>query len=236
LFSLRWSLLCNPLLCPSPLIPLPAEAETLEKLWKRHETEYSLQELDITTFFQTLAKSCPGRELGWTQEAWVINELLHLARNNPDKPIGKDGEALTVDSVGEDMIPELPARDSKYTEDTRRFLLQFLKDNCPRLKPLLEIALDCTKRCERASVWTSFPGSQYLTYYTLKLAKVPTQLFASALERTGRDELVDRFNSLEPNDCMFMVCTYGMGGQGLNFQFGSHIVLQLEMPVNLAQD
>lgn len=162
-----------------------------------------------------------------------MNELLHLAANNPDIVSFEDGKDSPI---GKQMIPELPPRDSRYTDNTRATILKIVTDSSPKVASMLRATLDCIKREEKFSVWTSFPGTQYLVYLTLLMANVPAKQFDSHLDRSGRDAMVDEFNSIGSSGAKAIVFTYVLGGQGLNLQFGSHIIFQFDPPSNTAQD
>lgn len=206
----------------------------MKELWYLHKTEYSFQEMEMVDFLDNLEKSCPF-SLGWTPEAWVMNQLLLLAQANTLPMIDCHTEA-TGEPMGRHMFPTLPDPQAKFTDVVRTQLLLTIKENSPRLESVILIAFSCLRRGEKASFWAQFPSTQRIIHYVLKLCKLDSRLFDAKLSRPDRDSLVDSFNSSASKSCQFLPCSYEVGGQGLNLQKGSHIMVQVDPPVNMAQD
>jgi Helicase conserved C-terminal domain len=206
----------------------------LTELWYKHKTEYSFQELVMIDFLDALEKTCP-HTLGWTPEAWVMNELLLLAQANTlGMPDGNNKP--TGDPMGRVMFPTLPDRNAKFDWNVHGQLLLIIKEHSPRLESVIFLAFGCLRRGEKASFWAQFPSTQRIIHYVLKLCRMHSETFEARLTRPDRDALVNKFNSPKVHLAQFLTCSYEVGGQGLNLQKGSHVMVQVDPPINMAQD
>ena len=108
-------------------------------------------------------------------------------------------------------------------EDKPALLATMLK-GAPKLRPLMRNIGETTcPNKQKAIIWTLFPATQLQMIGALQLAGISVGYIHSEMTMEERDQVRDAFNN-DPDSCMVLILTYGLGMFGLNLQKCSPVV------------
>lgn len=146
------------------------------------------------------------------------------------------GSMVTKDSVYEfDRRVPYSQSPSSIKATTK---LELLLRGSPKLRALLPIVTEqVIVHRERAIIWCAFPATQVFVCAALREAQIDARIHvgtAISIELLKKDgwhateireemqaehgsDLIETFNS-KPDECMVLVCLYGVGASGLNLQ------------------
>jgi hypothetical protein len=155
----------------------------------------------------------------------LLLRMLKQIRKHTDKgPEGKD--VCGADIITKEPDPDTPAG--------RFAMLGVFLDWSARLRYLFCLIVDCIRRREKAVIWVLYPFEQILITALLRLCGVTSEAFLADMSTAARARLGTRFNSKMSNheeDLQFLVCSYAVGGVGLNLQAQCHVVIMVDHPM-----
>lgn len=164
-------------------------------------------------------------------ELYFLWHILEIARGNDDDHKHATKKPIT-DFRGKDYVTRLQQpkpNDPKHLRAVKNAVAVQLIRHSPRLRLLLRWVLEASVRKEKGSVWTLWPFIQLLENSFLRLFDLESQAFMADLGHVTRDNLVQGFNQKEratTGDAIysdFLVCSYAVGGVGLNLHLACHL-------------
>jgi hypothetical protein len=160
----------------------------------------------------------------------LLVRILKQVRKHTDKgPKGQD--VCGADIVTGDINADTP--------EGRKTILNIFLDWSPRLRNLFALVTDCIKRREKMVFWVLYPFEQILLTGLIRLCGASCEAFLAEMSNTARAKLGTRFNTkmsdrYDKEDLQFLVCSYAVGGVGLNLQAQCHMVVMVDHPMTHA--
>jgi hypothetical protein len=198
------------------------DVEPYEPFWYR-EGEFSFFEIDNVKWMKWYLDRAP-EGAKHDRHVHLLLRILKQVRKHTDK--GPMGDTI----CGADIVTEEPNAD---TAEGRKTMLQIFIDWSPRLRYYFCLIADSIKRREKAVTWVLYPFEQLLIVALLRLCGTSAEAFLAETSNAGRARLGTRFNTKmsrrhDREDLQFLVCSYAVGGVGLNLQAQCHMVIMLD--------
>lgn len=207
-------------------VPLPP----WEPYWYRQD-EWGFAEIDNTAFLKYYRDRAPP---GKNPYVYMMEVVMRRIYSHEDK--GPFGDRLCGrEIVSRYMHTEIHNGEKVLcfpdpaTVEGRSAMIRLFTDFSPRLDSVLGLVGDAVIRREKAALWVNYPVEQLLLNGFLALTGVQSLPFMASLSPTARLALIKDFNTdLSParhhhGEVQFLVCSYSVGGVGLNLQDACHL-------------